>query len=179
MKRLLAILFVSGLLIACTCGTAYAHTLKIDGAIGVTLHSDPNDDLKAGRVTTFNADIQDKTKRFNPASPSECNCTFAIQKDGQTIVSMPLASGNIYNRLQYTFKDGGIYNLVVSGQPKTAGLFQPFSVSFSSYARAADGSSTPAQNQLTRLVPFVVLALGVVLLLLVIDPTNIRRKHQS
>lgn len=156
---------------------ASAHTLKVDGSIGVTLHSDPNDDLSAGRLTTFSVDIKDKAGRFDPARPGNCECIFTISRDGKQVAELPITAGDVYVPLTYTFKEGGVYVMTVKGTPTDIRAFSSFSVDFKSYVRSGTEANTdaPQANALRPALPFVMLVAGLLLLLIVIDPFKIRR----
>ncbi len=147
-----------------------AHTLKIDGAIGVNLHVDPDDAPVGGVESKFLLDITDKNGRFNPNNPANCECTLTILKDGTVIKTLPVVAGGSYAQLRYTFPQSGIYTVVVEGKPKGEGVpFQSFRTEFEYFVKSGLGediSIPPNNNALAQWLPYVVLVMGIFLIAL-------------
>jgi hypothetical protein len=112
---------------------ASAHVLKVDGAIGATLHVDPADNPVAGSPASFYFEIKDREGKF---SPLQCTCTVDIKTQaGQVLHTEKLftessSAGLSTPLLNYTFVSGGVYRVTLSGSPQSAGTFQSFSVSY-------------------------------------------------
>lgn len=112
---------------------ASAHVLQVDGSIGAILHVDPNDDPIAGQPAAFFFDFSDKQNKFSPA---ECQCIASIiSSSGATLFSTPLFNSTSQNNFndalfQYTFAQGGVYQVKVVGNPDSAGQFQPFTLTY-------------------------------------------------
>ena len=139
-----------------------AHTLKIDGNFGITIHIDPDDEPVAGYESKILFDIQDKTKQFNPSTPGNCDCFLAIESEGKQLTSMPLISGNQFAQLRYTFPQTGTYSLKVSGKWNGAGqTFEPFNATFTYYVGGEPNSQKEKRitesNTLKTYLPFVIL----------------------
>src|SRR5258706_8999090 len=91
----------------------FAHTLKIDGTIGVILHVDPDDAPVAGIESKLFVEIQDKSGRFNVNNPENCDCRLSIVQKDKTIKTLAVTTGGTYNQLRYTFPISGVYHVVI------------------------------------------------------------------
>lgn len=105
-------------------GLAFAHTLKVDGSIGVVLHVDPEDDPVAGETATFYFDIKDKQGKF---SVNNCDCVAAVLQEEVIKEKVRLSS---VPSIQYIFPSTGIYKIELKGAPLQDGAFQAFDVRF-------------------------------------------------
>lgn len=120
---------------------AYAHEVAIEGDVGATLHIEPNDTPKAGEeVLAWFA----LTRPGGETIPLDsCNCTLAVYAqpsdqpyEGKTPTLTPELSAVDAEGYQdipgtrLTFPDVGTYTMVISGEPKQAGNFTPFSLDF-------------------------------------------------
>lgn len=145
--------------------TVSAHTLKIDGTMGVTLHIDPDDQPVVGVESKLFVEIEDKSGRFDSNNPSNCFCILRVVSRGETIATLPVVSGGSYAQLRYTFAAPGRYRVIVEGKPNKDGqLFQAFSTTFEYYVRGdADISE---RNPLLAYVPYVVALDGVIIILM-------------
>lgn len=133
------------LLLFCAPLLAQAHTLKTDGEITVLLHTDPDDDPTADRPATILLAITDQTSQFNPA---DCDCLVTVAEKNRQLLSLhPQASQqtSIYDfAVPVTFPDRAVYQIMLSGTPKSAGQFQPFAVT---YDLRVDRQAAAAPNQ--------------------------------
>ena len=146
-----------------------AHTLKVDGTIGVMVHVDPDDAPKVGEVGTIFVNIKDRAGRFDERNPASCTCTLTIRKDGEALTTMPVNSGNVYNTLSFTFSEAGSYELTVNGEPSGQGTpFPPFETTFNYYVTG--GQSVYSENPLQRYLPFVMVVVGFVIILMFVNP---------
>lgn len=168
MKQIVSLLFF-GIALAVV-PRVFAHTLKIDRAIGVNLHVDPDDAPVAGVESKFLLDIQDKSGRFNPNNPTNCDCVLTISQNGTPLATLPVIAGGTYAQLRFTFPHGGVYTVVVEGKPKGEGVpFQSFHTQFEYFVRANVSETqtvSTSENALAAFLPYVVLGVGFVVIVL-------------
>ncbi|CAN5154256.1 hypothetical protein BH09PAT2_BH09PAT2_10820 [soil metagenome] len=174
MKKI--ILFTITILFIPLLSPVMAHTLKIDGNIGITLHIDPDDEPLAGKEAKILFDIQDKSHQFDSANPSNCNCFLEIKDSSKSLEKLSLVAGNTYSQLRYTFPYGGKYTFIVTGKWDGQGVpFTPFSASYDYYVLPQQGQSKQAQNDRNTLkdyLPFViVMGIGSISLLFLLPAT--------
>lgn len=147
-----------------------AHTLKIDGNIGVNLHVDPDDAPVAGQESKFFVDIQDKSGRFNPNNPANCDCRLTIFQKDTPLKELPVTSGGSYTQIRYTFPSSGIYTVVIEGKSLGKGIaFQNFKTSFEYFVKPAPSENMlvlGGLNPLLAYAPYVALGVGIVIILL-------------
>lgn len=127
------------ILLACLLvpGVASAHVLKVDGDIGAVLHINPDDNPTVGESTDYVMSFEDASGRF---SLPKCDCMVSIVRNGQTLVTKPLAnSGNEISENHYTFTKPGVYDMRFTGTPKQSGNFQPFTLDYE--VRVTDGQA--------------------------------------
>jgi hypothetical protein len=137
----------------------FAHQLKIDGSMGVTIHIDPDDEPRAGTESKIYVTFEDSSGRFNPANPSNCICTLTIFSGEQQVVQLPVVNGGAYAQLRYTFPTSGKYTAVVEGKPTGEGQrFGAFKTSYEYYVRG-DGVVID-QNPLSVYIPYVEATIG-------------------
>jgi hypothetical protein len=131
---------------------AYAHILKTDGMIGAVLHVSPDDDPVAGEPTLFFFEFKDKQNKF---TPQNCECTTHIIRQDKEIYYAPLFQGTNPSldtaSFTFTFPEKDIYKLQVTGKPRTADAFQPFTLEWDlRVARIANaGAQAPASTSHT------------------------------
>jgi hypothetical protein len=171
MKKYIFILLISqmvGLFVFVP--TVFAHTLKIDGNMGINLHIDPDDAPVAGMESKFLLDIQDKSGRFNPNNPSNCDCVLTIFQNGVVLKTLPVIAGGTYAQLRFTFPTSGVYQVVVEGKPKGEGVpFQAFRTTFEYFIKPGNAESPYAHTQknvLYEYAPYVGLAVGLLIILM-------------
>lgn len=105
-----------------------AHVLEVDGHIGAVLHINPDDDPTAGSRINFVLSFTDDTGRF---SLPKCRCNVSILENGKTVATQPLAaSSEAVSDNHYTFVKPGVYDMRLSGTPKTPQAFQPFTLDY-------------------------------------------------
>ncbi|MGB8215698.1 MAG: ferric reductase-like transmembrane domain-containing protein [Candidatus Methanoperedens sp.] len=144
----------------------HAHTLRVDGSIGVLMHADPNDAPVAGQVTSFFVNIQDNSGKFNI---SACNCTLAIEKDSREIAAFPITSNGFHQQIEYSFPASGIYKAIVVGKPATVGEFQSFKTTFEYYVSGnLKTGNEPDANPLQDYFPLIVLIAGLAILAMLV-----------
>ena len=140
---------------------ASAHILKSEGSIGVLLHLSPDDDPIVGEPANFFFEIKDKDNKFQPA---DCICKISIQSNYTEVFSGDLFIANDSNDINaavfsYTFPAKAIYNIIVSGQPKTAGGFQTFHVEYDVRVERTQMSNAGNSSSWLIIGIFAVLAL--------------------
>lgn len=153
-----------------------AHTLKIDGNIGVTLHVEPSDEPVVGKTSNIFIDIQDNSRKFDPNNPENCDCYLEILKGETPLKRISLVAGNSFTQPSYTFPEKGTYTLIVSGVWNGEDVaFDDFRVSYDYYVSEKSSSSPHQileQNSLKKYVPFVILiAIGSIILLFLLPAT--------
>lgn len=155
MKKILNILplcFVAAFLFCVP--PVYAHTLKIDRAIGVTLHIDPDDAPLAGVESKLFVEITDSSGRFNSANPSNCECVLTIFSDGKARASLPVVNGGSYAQLRYIFPTSGKYEIEITGKPTRDGQrFQAFTLMYEYYVKGK--TTTGMLNPLIAYIPYI------------------------
>jgi len=107
---------------------ASAHVLLTSGSIGATVHVDPDDDPIIGIPTNFYFEFKDKENKFNP---SDCDCKISIYKNGTELSTQDLFTTSDSNNInspifQFTFPEKNIYELKITGTPKTSNSFKAF-----------------------------------------------------
>ncbi|WP_353932933.1 hypothetical protein WJM97_10240 [Okeanomitos corallinicola TIOX110] len=132
--------------------TVSAHTVKISGDVGGTIHIEPNDNPRAGEpADTWFA----LTRRGGKVLPlKECDCQLAVYAEphapGEPALLEPALKAIQVERYEgipgavITFPKPGIYELQLSGRPNTAGSFQPFELKFQVTVAAGKALTTPS-----------------------------------
>lgn len=133
-KLFLAFLYISFIFLP----IASAHTVKIGGNIGGTIHIKPNDNPSAGQPAQTWFALTRKGGQTLPLK--ECNCHLAIYAEPHTpgepaLLEPPLkpVDAELYQGIpgaEITFPKLGVYELQLSGKPATAGSFRPFDLRF-------------------------------------------------
>ena len=120
---LASVIYVFGLT-----ATAEAHFLATDGTIGVTMHTDPDDNLIAGQSGVFYFDIADKSGKFDLA---KCACRVMLSESGSELSSQLLGvQGRTADSVTYDIPKTGAYHVRLVGTPKSGVNFQPFDIAW-------------------------------------------------
>lgn len=175
MKRRIALIIFFLLLSVYFVPSVSAHTLKIDGNIGVNVHIEPDDAPVSKSESKILVDITDKSGRFNPANPGNCNCFLTILQNGQELTKMAVTTGGMFNQLRYTFPQGGSYQVKIEGKPNGNGLaFQGFSVIFEYYVKGAESvnSISSARNPLRDQFALISILAGSAIIMLFLIPSG-------
>ncbi len=174
-RRISAIVAIAlGLLWMSYTPHAAAHTLKVDGSIGVTMHVDPDDAPLANQNAHIMIGVQDKRAGFSAFS--DCTCSLTIKRDDQLITTIPLTGTASEAMANYTFASAGTYTLTVDGQAKEPGRFEDFGVTFT-YIIGRGQSTTiykQSKNVLRSYMPVAIIAGTAIVLLLFFIPVNRR-----
>jgi hypothetical protein len=146
-KLLLVLLFTSFTFLP----IASAHTIKIAGDVGGTIHLEPNDNPSAGQPTQTWFALTRKGGQVLPLK--ECNCRLAIYAEPHTpgepaLLEPPLkpVDAERYQGIpgaEITFPKPGVYELQLSGKPATAGSFRPFDLKFQVTVAAGKAVTAP------------------------------------
>ncbi|MBD3883888.1 hypothetical protein IFO70_19195 [Phormidium tenue FACHB-886] len=116
-----------------------AHQVEISGDVGGTMHIEPNDSPRAG--TASRTWFALNRRGGSPVQLADCNCSVAVyaapRSSGDSPIQQPAlsafsAEGNSgVPSANITFPRAGAYEVVLKGQPKTAGAFSAFELRFS------------------------------------------------
>jgi hypothetical protein len=176
MIRVVAVI-IATLCLVLTPGVVSAHTLKLDGSIGVLTHLEPDDAPVAGQPTKIYIEITDTANQF---APSVCDCTLAVIYEGRAIETLPVTVAGSVTNLSYTFPNSGVYELKITGRPVATAQFRPFTATFDYYVTAGNAgiSSAKRTNPLQAYVPYSIFAVGLAVVLLFFWPTNNQSKKE-
>lgn len=129
-----------------------AHTVKISNDIGATLHIEPKDRARAGEIAPIWFALTQKGGKAVPLK--DCNCHLAIYAQPHTpgepaLVEPPLKPMNAerYEGIpgaEITFPKPGVYELQLTGKPRSGENWQPFELKFE--VIVATGNPTLAQR---------------------------------
>ena len=130
---------------------ASAHTVKISGDIGGTIHIEPNDNPRAGEPAATWFALTRKGGKVLPLK--DCDCQLAIYAEPHTpgepaLLEPPLkpVDAERYQGIpgaEITFPKPGVYELQLSGKPATAESFRPFELKFQVTVAAGKAIATP------------------------------------
>lgn len=167
------------ILLLCTATNTYAHVVKIDGSIGVTIHISPDDEPVAGEKAGLFVEINDRSERFHPQKKEECHCVVAISQEHEQLEELDLLDEKGYKKLEYVFPRGGTYQIAVKGQPRQEASFQPFETSFSYFITPGKTESPllgAIENPLQGWFPYLVLATFILIILMIFIPARLTSK---
>ena len=138
---------------------AYAHFPATDKKMTVTLHIDPDDQAVAGKPTILHFIYDDQLGKY---SNQKCDCRVTINEQGHQIFSgpaLPITEPSVYgNYVQPTFPKADVYALSLSGNPKEAGGFVPFKVSWN--VRVEPDPNAKSNNTKFYIIGFICLMLA-------------------
>lgn len=147
-----------------------AHTLKIDGNIGVILHIDPDDAPAAGSESKLFAEVEDKSGRFNVNNPENCDCRLTIKQKDVVLKVLPVTTGGVYSQIRYTFPSSGTYHIIIEGKPSGKGVaFQSFTTNFEYFVKPGISEgivSGTESNPLLRWLPYITAGVGSCIILM-------------
>ncbi|WP_193199096.1 hypothetical protein [Nostoc sp. MG11] len=131
---------------------ASAHSVKIAGDVGGTLHIEPNDNPRAGEPTQAWFALTRKGGRVIPLA--QCNCRLAVYAQpyapGEPPLLEPSLNAVAAERYQgipgaeIVFPKPGIYQLQLNGKPASETTFKPFNFKFE--VTVAAGTSNSSQD---------------------------------
>lgn len=158
--------------------TVYAHFPATDGNMTVTLHVDPNDDPTPRKQAHLYFLFDDVTKKFQLAN---CTCTVSIAELGKQAYKQQLTDTRSSNpsiwgaSMPYIFPERNVYHIVLTGTPKKAHAFQPFTVSWYFRVDTVNPGLVQLQQGPSDIV-VLVSALGVVILGLIVFGLFIKKE---
>lgn len=130
---------------------ASAHTVKISGDIGGTIHIEPNDNPRAGEPAPTWFALTRKGGKVLPLK--ECDCQLSIYAEphtpGEPALLEPALKPVDAERYQsipgaeIIFPKPGVYQLQLSGKPSTAESFRPFELKFKVTVAAGKPIASP------------------------------------
>lgn len=112
---------------------AEAHSYGTNGAISALLHAEPGDQPVARQKGSLYFFLTDKENKFQP---SKCDCRLVVKYGTLTILDHPLFSNladqqnGVNAQIPITFPKKGVYDVSLTGTPKTADAFAPFAFSY-------------------------------------------------
>ncbi len=131
---------------------ASAHSVKIAGDVGGTLHIEPNDNPRAGEPTQAWFALTRKGGRVIPLA--QCNCRLAVYAQPYAPGEPPLLEPSLnpvaaerYQGIpgaEVVFPKPGIYQLQLNGKPTSGETFRPFNLKFE--VTVAAGTSNNPQD---------------------------------
>lgn len=115
-----------------------AHTVKVSGDVAAMFHLEPNHNPKAGQSSRAWFALTRKGGQIIPLQ--QCNCKLAVyskpHKEGSRPLMQPTLKSVSADRYRgvpgtdITFPKAGIYELQLSGTPKSGASFRPFELSY-------------------------------------------------
>lgn len=111
----------------------FAHDLQFDNNIGALLHIEPADTAVAEQPATLIFHFLDKLKKFTPAA---CDCSVTVTDSSGTKIFSALLDaddaqyGDDTRFTIVTFPRADVYKVQLSGVPRVASAFPPFSTSY-------------------------------------------------
>jgi hypothetical protein len=129
MLKLTKLLVFIGLAAMAFPSAAQAHTLAKDGRISAFMHIAPDDKPAPGKTNTIHFYFNDQDFRFTMEG---CDCSVKISEGKKILYKGGLqAEEPRVGKINVFLPDNNFsYDVVVSGSPKTAGFFQPFTLKF-------------------------------------------------
>jgi len=140
---------------------ASAHTLQVDGDVGVLLHVEPDDAPAAGKDATIVAHLEDRQGRLG-GDCSGCGIELTISHDGLTLLHRPLTLADGIAEAPFQFPEGGTYQVSISGKAPA------FDVVF---AVPVLGAQAADHNPVRDALPYVTMA-AVILLAAFFRPSS-------
>lgn len=117
---------------------AIAHTVESDGDVGATFHLEPNHNPRAGETATVWFALT--TRGGKPIPLRQCDCKLTISSQSSTtgkpsLLNPPLKPINAeqYRDIpgaEVIFPQVGVYQLEITGKPKSGANFQPFTLKY-------------------------------------------------
>ncbi len=132
---------------------AAAHTVKTGADIAATFHLEPSHNPKAGEPATVWFAL---TKLGGEIVPlKDCDCQLQVQQSGKSVAQPILKALSVeqYQDIpssEVVFPSVGVYNLEISGKPKTDNAFAAFKFAYQVTVQPGNPQSSspnPAQTQ--------------------------------
>lgn len=105
-----------------------AHIVETDGDMSVTLHILPQDYPVINVPQTLEFIYGKPATGFDAHN---CVCTMALlQNDRQILQEEVPATNSYFGKLTYTFKETGVYKVLLEGKPRHSEDFRPFNLTY-------------------------------------------------
>lgn len=151
-KGLLAVLIIG------SCTPVFAHKIEVSGDVGGTSHIEPNDNPRAGTPSLVWFALTRQSGELIPLE--DCACQLSVYAQPRQTADVPLeqpplkpVSAEGYRNVpgaDITFPQVGAYELVLQGEPKTLGEFQPFELTFDVTVAVGQTVSIPAPTAIVE-----------------------------
>lgn len=146
---------------------ASAHILRSDGSMSAELHVEPDDAPVTKVPVAYRLSFYESAGKF---SLKDCNCSVTFVRDGMTTARKELnATTDTVSENSVTFAEPGTYTFKVTGTPKTAGSFAPFTLSYE------ERVGTPASDQSNSTLTWWLIGLASVAAVVYAVVTLVRR----
>lgn len=122
-----------GIIILFLVNPVFAHNVKTDANVGATFHLEPDHNPRAGEPAIAWFAL---TRQGGVLIPLEdCDCHLTVYSQDKAIANPPLKSISVeqYQGIpsaEIIFPAVGIYELEITGRPKSGDDFQPFTFSY-------------------------------------------------
>lgn len=142
-----------------------AHAIRENNGMSVMMHINSDDLAYTGQQNNLAFYL---TYKDVHTDIKDCECLLEVFRDGKKVLSREVTDTN--NKLKISKM--AIYIIRISGKPKTAGQFEPFSVEWDIRPEEGEGSGVGQfvdEN-------FTILIIGVVLFILIFFSVKMWRK---
>lgn len=139
------------MILASLAPAAIAHNIQVDGTIGATFHIEPNHNPRAGEPATAWFAL---TKAGGELLGfAQCDCRLQVYNRAANpdtpVLTPPLKAiaAEQYSDIpgaEIVFPQAGIYELEISGSPKSGTEFEPFALTYSVTVSPGKPVETPA-----------------------------------
>ncbi|MGK7871830.1 MAG: hypothetical protein AB4426_00425 [Xenococcaceae cyanobacterium] len=124
--------------LVCLVNPVAAHNVKTDADVGATFHIEPNHNPRAGEPAKAWFALTRQGGQLIPLEQCDCQLAVYAQSDAESdspILNPPLKaiSAEQYQSIpgaDIVFPKAGIYELKISGSPKSGTDFQPFKLTY-------------------------------------------------
>lgn len=142
--NLFAAILVMVLSVAINSHQATAHVLEKSSNIAAILHIDPDDNPIENQQQNLLLYFKDNDVNF---LLKNCLCHLTISSDGKVISKLPLyPTSSLTSENDYIFKQAGIYDLKIDGQPLSNGSFTPFVLNYVVKVSTQEQAQIRSQN---------------------------------
>ena len=138
--------------LSCLATPVLAHNVKTSGDVGATFHIEPNHNPRAGEANQAWFALTRQGGESILLEECECKLQIYSQSRAQAILSPPLQPISVeqYQGIpgaEIIFPEAGIYQLEISGAPKSGIDFQPFKLTYN--VTVSPGITPPAESSKT------------------------------
>ena len=138
--------------LTCLATPVLAHNVKTSGDVGATFHIEPNHNPRAGETNQAWFALTRQGGEPIPLEQCECQLQVYSQSGEKPVLSPPLQPISVeqYEGIpgaQIIFPEAGIYQLEMSGTPKSGIIFQPFKLTYS--VKVSPGVAQPLESAQT------------------------------